>query len=158
MEMNNREKLNAMYEHALKHALCCNRKTFAALIGISPANLSNALSENLYERYCTNGILNKANAALGYVFAPQWIQNGTGDMYAQSAPAAPEPEVLAPIAEESSVVASNASERVKHLESLVETLQAFNKVLQKDNKRLEQENEALKKANYSVSVARAKNA
>jgi len=151
MKMNNREKLNAMYEYALKHALCCNRKTFAALIGISPANLSNALSESLYERYCTNGILNKANAALGYLFCPQWLQDGIGNMLLQSAPAAPEQEVSVsthqPVQE---MVVSSDSARVRELEYVIETQKKLIDML-------ERENEELKKETYSVSV-RAKNA
>lgn len=150
------ERLQKMYDYARSNNLCKNKATFADLVGFAASNISRAFSG--VPRYLTDSLLTRINQAIGCPFSTSWVLYGDGDMFAQSAPVAPEPEVLAPIAEESSVVASNASERVKHLESLVETLQAFNKVLQKDNKRLEQENEALKKANYSVSVARAKNA
>lgn len=151
------EKLEILFMYACEKGLCRNKKTFAEFIGVSQTNISKIFADT-NERFCTNGVLLKANAALGNVYSTQWLLNDQGDMFAQSSPAVPEQEVSAPITEESSVVASNASERVKHLESLVETLQAFNKVLQKDNERLEQENEALKKANSYASVARAKNA
>ena len=146
--MNNREKLNAMYEYALEHALCCNRKTFAALIGISPANLSNALSENLYERYCTNGILNKTNAALGYVFAQQWLQDGTGEMYAAQ-PSVPAQQEEQPVQAPAQEVSSDSS-RVRELEYVIETQKKLIEML-------ERENEDLKKENYYASV-RVKNA
>lgn len=84
--MTNREKLLQMYDYAIMQGKCSNRKTFAELIGISDKNLSNALSTNekVADRFCTNGLLNKANAALNYAFAQQWVQDGTGEMYAQN--------------------------------------------------------------------------
>lgn len=83
--MSNREKLLQMYNYAIENEKCHNRKSFAELIGIMDKNLSNALSTNekVADRFCTKGLLNKANAALGYVFAQQWLQDGTGEMYAQ---------------------------------------------------------------------------
>ena len=148
------QKLETMYEYARSNGYCKNRKTLAELMGTTESAISRAFSGGSL----STKFLLRVNEAIGGAFSPAWILYDQGDMFAQSAPAAPEQEVSAPITEESSVVASNASERVKHLESLVETLQAFNKVLQKDNERLEQENEALKKANSYASVARAKNA
>jgi hypothetical protein len=84
--MTNREKLLQMYDYAIMQGKCKNRKSFAELIGISDKNLSNALSTNekIADRFCTNGLLNKANAALNYSFAQQWLQDGTGEMYAQN--------------------------------------------------------------------------
>ena len=84
--MTNREKLLQMYDYAIMQGKCKNRKSFAELIGISDKNLSNALSTNekIADRFCTNGLLNKANAALNYAFAQQWLQDGTGEMYAQN--------------------------------------------------------------------------
>ena len=84
--MSNREKLLQMYNYAIEQEKCRNRKTFAELIGIMDKNLSNALSSNekTADRFCTNGLLNKANAALGYVFAQQWLQDGTGEMMANN--------------------------------------------------------------------------
>lgn len=84
--MSNREKLLQMYDYAINQGKCKNRKSFAELIGIGEKNLSNALSTNekIADRFCTNGLLNKANAALNYAFAQQWVQDGTGEMYAQN--------------------------------------------------------------------------
>ena len=84
--MTNREKLLQMYDYAIMQGKCKNRKSFAELIGISDKNLSNALSTNekIADRFCTNGLLNKANAALNYAFAQQWLQDSTGEMYAQN--------------------------------------------------------------------------
>lgn len=84
--MTNREKLLQMYDYAIMQGKCKNRKSFAELIGISDKNLSNALSTNkkIADRFCTNGLLNKANAALNYAFAQQWLQDGTGEMYAKN--------------------------------------------------------------------------
>lgn len=154
--MDNVDRLRKMYEYAIEHSLCKNKKEFAALIGVHASNLSKAFG--CESGFLTDKFLLRVNQSIGNAFSVSWVLYGEGDMFAQSSPAAPKQEVSAPITEESSVVASNASERIKHLESLVETLQAFNKVLQKDNERLEQENEALKKANSYASVARAKNA
>ncbi len=91
--MSNREKLLQMYDYAISQGKCKNRKGFAELIGISDKNLSNALSTNekIADRFCTSGLLNKANAALNYAFAQQWVQDGTGEMYANNNVPAPAP-------------------------------------------------------------------
>lgn len=161
--MTNREKLTFMYEYALGHAYCHNRKTFAAFIGINANNLSNAFSDSLHERYCTNGLLNKANAALGYVFSQQWIQDGIGDMYAQSAEATDTtPLPSATTAEDSSDIdyRMRCTELERVIEALNGTIESQKGTIKSQERiieMLERENEDLKKENYYVSV-RAKNA
>lgn len=149
--MTNREKLTFMYEYALDHAYCHNRKTFAAFIGINANNLSNAFSDNLHERYCTNGLLNKANAALGYVFSQQWIQDGTGDMYAhtQATTTAEIPTKVTPsttAAEDKPKISQSNDKIIGHLEY---TIEVQKKLIEK----LEKENDALKKANTYASAS-----
>lgn len=151
------EKLEILYQYACEKGLCRNKKTFAEFIGVSQTNISKIFADT-NERFCTNGVLLKANAALGNAYSTQWLLHDQGDMFAQSAPAEPEQEVSVPIAEESSVAVPTDTRRVELLETLVKTLQHEVNLLERYNNHLEEENEALKKANSSVSVARAKNA
>lgn len=148
-------RIQKMYEFAIENSLCKNKKEFAALVGVYPSNLSKAF--NGESGFLTEKFLLRVNNALNNAFSVEWILYGKGDMFAQSAPAAPEQEVLAPIAEESSVVVPSGSMTIKHLEALVETLQSHVAVLERYNNHLEEENEALKKANSYVYV-RAKDA
>lgn len=144
--MTNREKLTVMYEYALDCAYCHNRKTFAAFVGVNANNLSNAFSDSLHERYCTNGLLNKANAALGYVFSQEWIQDGTGEMYARAQEHAASTAITQiPSAEDKPMISRNNDRMIDHLEY---TIEVQKKLIEK----LERENDALKKANTSVSA------
>lgn len=154
--MTNREKLLQMYDYAINQGKCKNRKSFAELIGIGEKNLSNALSTNekIADRFCTNGLLNKANAALNYAFAQQWVQDGTGEMYAQSnnvpAPAPAhaytrgQAEKITPIKQ-----SFDEDDREFLLQRIAE-LEGFNKTLLRLNQLLEKEIEQLKKGNVSV--------
>ena len=156
--MTNREKLLQMYNYAIMQGKCSNRKTFAELIGISATNLSNALSTNekIADRFCTNGLLNKANAALNYSFAQQWLQDGTGEMYAQNN------NVPAPAQAPAHAYTRGQYEKVtpiKHsfddddrefLLHRIEELEKFNATLLRLNKLLEKEIEELKKGNVSA--------
>lgn len=158
--MTNREKLLQMYDYAIMHGKCSNRKTFAELIGISDKNLSNALSTNekVADRFCTNGLLNKANAALNYAFAQQWVQDGTGEMYAQNnnvqahtptqAPAHAytrgQVEKITPIKQ-----SFDEDDREFLLQRIAE-LEGFNKTLLRLNQLLEKEIEQLKRGNVSA--------
>lgn len=151
------EKLEILFQYASEKGLCRNKKTFAEFIGVSTTNISKIFADT-NERFCTNGVLLKANAALGNVFSTQWLLHDQGDMFAQSEPAAPEQEVSVsthqPVQE---IVMSSSSMTIKHLEALVETLQSHVAVLERYNNHLEEENEALKKGNSYVYV-RAKDA
>lgn len=82
--LDKRERLLHMYNYAISNSICSNRKGFAEVIGISDKNLSNALSTNeiIADRFCTKGLLQKANAALNYTFNQQWLLTGEGEMYA----------------------------------------------------------------------------
>lgn len=150
--VSNREKLLQMYNYAISNGICSNRKTFAGVIGIGDKNLSNALSNNekTADRFCTNGLLNKANAALGYVFSQQWIQDGTGDMYAH-AQATTTSEISSEVtpsttaAEDKPKISQGNDRIIGHLEY---TIEVQKKLIEK----LERENDALKKANTSVSA------
>lgn len=156
--MTNREKLLQMYDYAIMQGKCKNRKSFAELIGISDKNLSNALSTNekIADRFCTNGLLNKANAALNYAFAQQWLQDGTGEMYAQNnnvqahtqAPAHAytrgQYEKVTPIKH------SFDDDDREFLLHRIEELEKFNATLLRLNKLLEKEIDALKKGNASA--------
>lgn len=77
-----KERLLQMYNYAVSNSICSNRKGFAEIIGISDKNLSNALSSNdaIADRFCTKGLLQKANAALNYSFNQQWLLTGEGEM------------------------------------------------------------------------------
>lgn len=153
--MTNREKLLQMYDYAINQGKCKNRKSFAELIGIGEKNLSNALSTNekIADRFCTNGLLNKANAALNYAFAQQWVQDGTGEMYAQSNNVpAPVPahaytrgqaEKITPIKQ-----SFDEDDREFLLQRITE-LERFNASLLRLNQLLEKEIEQLKKGYVS---------
>ena len=156
--MSNREKLLQMYDYAISQGKCKNRKGFAELIGISDKNLSNALSTNekIADRFCTNGLLNKANAALNYAFAQQWVQDGTGEMYAQNndvqahtqapthAYTRGQQEKASP-----SKTSFDDDDREFLLQRIAE-LQGFNRTLLRLNQLLEKEIEQLKKGNVSA--------
>lgn len=151
--VSNREKLLQMYNYAISNGICSNRKTFAGVIGIGDKNLSNALSNNekTADRFCTNGLLNKANAALGYVFSQQWIQDGTGDMYAhtQATTTAEIPTKVTPsttAAEDKPKISQSNDKIIGHLEY---TIEVQKKLIEK----LEKENDALKKANTYASAS-----
>lgn len=154
--MNKLERLDAMYEYARKTGACTNKKTFAKFLGTTESVVSRFYSGG---RELTDQFLLRVNVALGSVFSTSWVLYGEGDMFAQSAPAAPEQEVSVTISQPvQEVVVSPESRTIKHLETLVETLQSHVAVLERYNNHLEEENEALKKANSSVYVARVKNA
>lgn len=72
-----------MYGYSLEKGLCKNKKAFAMFIGISPTNYSKVFADTT-ERFCSLNVLLKANTALGNVFSAQWLQDGTGEMYAQN--------------------------------------------------------------------------
>lgn len=150
--MDNVNRLRKMYEYAVEHSLCKNKKEFAALIGVHASNLSKAFGSE--SGFLTDKFLLRVNQSIGNVFSISWVLYGDGDMFANSEPQASVVEIPESVNEES---IPNASERIKHLEDLVETLQAFNKVLRKDNERLEKENDALKNEKY-YTTARTKNA
>jgi hypothetical protein len=154
--MDNVDRLRKMYEYAVEHSLCKNKKEFAALIGVHASNLSKAFGSE--SGFLTDKFLLRVNQSIGNVFAISWVLYGEGDMFVQSSPAAPEQEVSVsthqPVQE---VVVPSDSKRVELLESLVETLQSHVDLLERYNNRLEEENEALKKGNSYVYV-RAKDA
>ena len=155
--MDNVDRLRKMYEYAIEHSLCKNKKEFAALIGVHASNLSKAFG--CESGFLTDKFLLRVNQSIGNAFSVSWVLYGEGDMFAQSAPAAPEQEVSVTISQPvQEVVVSPESRTIKHLETLVETLQSHVAVLERYNNHLEEENEALKKANSSVYVARVKNA
>lgn len=149
------ERLQKMYDYARSNNLCKNKATFADLVGFAASNISRAFSG--VPRYLTDSLLTRINQAIGCPFSTSWVLYGEGDMFAQSAPAAPEQEVSAPIAEESSVVVPTDTRKVELLETLVKTLQHEVNLLERYNNHLEEENEALKKGNSYVYV-RAKDA
>lgn len=144
------ERLQKMYDYARSNNLCKNKATFADLVGFAASNISRAFSG--VPRYLTDSLLTRINQAIGCPFSTSWVLYGEGDMFAQSAPAAPEQEVSIttsqPVQE---VVVSSDSARVRELEYVIETQKKLIDML-------ERENEDLKKENYSVSIARAKNA
>jgi hypothetical protein len=150
------ERLQKMYDYARSNNLCKNKATFADLVGFAASNISRAFSG--VPRYLTDSLLTRINQAIGCPFSTSWVLYGEGDMFAQSAPAAPEQEVSVsthqPVQE---VVVSSDPKRVELLESLVKTLQHEVDLLERYNNHLEEENEALKKGNSYVYV-RAKDA
>jgi hypothetical protein len=143
------ERLQKMYDYARSNNLCKNKATFADLVGFAASNISRAFSG--VPRYLTDSLLTRINQAIGCPFSTSWVLYGEGDMFAQSAPAAPEQEVSVstnqPVQE---LVVSSDSARVRELEYVIETQKKLIDML-------ERENEDLKKENYYVSV-RAKNA
>jgi hypothetical protein len=147
--MDNVDRLRKMYEYAIEHSLCKNKKEFAALIGVHASNLSKAFG--CESGFLTDKFLLRVNQSIGNAFSVSWVLYGEGDMFAQSAPAAPEQEVSVstnqPVQE---LVVSSDSARVRELEYVIETQKKLIDML-------ERENEDLKKENYYVSV-RAKNA
>lgn len=149
------QKLETMYEYARSNGYCKNRKTLAELMGTTESAISRAFAGGSL----STKFLLRVNEAIGGVFSPAWILYDQGDMFAQSAPEAPEQEVSVsthqPVQE---MVVSSESKTIKHLETLVETLQSHVAVLERYNNHLEEENEALKKANSYVYAVRAKNA
>jgi hypothetical protein len=154
--MDNVDRLRKMYEYAIEHSLCKNKKEFAALIGVHASNLSKAFG--CESGFLTDKFLLRVNQSIGNAFSVSWVLYGEGDMFAQSAPAAPEQEVSVTISQPvQEVVVSPESRTIKHLETLVETLQSHVSVLERYNNHLEEEDEALKKANSYVYV-RAKDA
>jgi hypothetical protein len=147
--MDNVDRLRKMYEYAVEHSLCKNKKEFAALIGVHASNLSKAFGSE--SGFLTDKFLLRVNQSIGNVFAISWVLYGEGDMFAQSTPSAPEQEVSVsthqPVQE---VCTSSDSARVRELEYVIETQKKLIDML-------ERENEDLKKENYYAS-ARAKNA
>jgi hypothetical protein len=151
--MTNREKLLQMYDFALSNALCHNRKGFAELIGISPNNLSNALSEKLCEKFCTESLLDKAKIAIG-------MEEPT-----------PEPSPL-PLAEDTQKISDSRDELIEQLKAELEQQKEFN-ALQREyvadlKERISEYQERvaelkeliheLKKAQHDASAHRVKNA
>lgn len=104
------EKLDIIFRYACEKGFCRNKKTFAEFIGVSKTNISKIFADT-NDRFCTNGVLLKANAALNNVFSTQWLLNSTGDMFAVV-----ETEVPVDV---SSV--ADSSDRVRELEYIVET-------------------------------------
>ena len=154
--MTNLDRLTKMYEYALENSLCKNKKEFAALIGIHASNLSKAFG--CESGFLTDKFLLRVNQSIGNVFSISWVLYGEGDMFAQSAPAAPEQDMSVSTHQAvQEVVVPSGSMTIKHLEALVETLQSHVAVLERYNNHLEEENEALKKGNSYVYV-RAKDA
>jgi hypothetical protein len=147
--MDNVDRLRKMYEYAIEHSLCKNKKEFAALIGVHASNLSKAFG--CESGFLTDKFLLRVNQSIGNAFSVSWVLYGEGDMFAQSLPTASEQEVSVsthqPVQE---VVVSSDSARVRELEYVIETQKKLIDML-------ERENEDLKKENYYVSV-RAKNA
>ena len=150
------ERLQKMYDYARSNNLCKNKATFADLVGFAASNISRAFSG--VPRYLTDSLLTRINQAIGCPFSTSWVLYGEGDMFAQSAPAAPEQDMSVSTHQAvQEVVVPSGSMTIKHLEALVETLQSHVAVLERYNNHLEEENEALKKANTYVYV-RAKDA
>lgn len=149
--MTNREKLLQMYDYAIMQGKCKNRKSFAELIGISDKNLSNALSTNekIADRFCTNGLLNKANAALNYAFAQQWVQDGTGEMYANNNVQAPAP-IPARVSTMPATKPSFDDDDIEYLRHRIAELEKFNASLLRLNQLLEKEISDLKKGHASA--------
>lgn len=147
--LDKRERLLHMYNYAISNSICSNRKGFAEVIGISDKNLSNALSTNeiIADRFCTKGLLQKANAALNYTFNQQWLLTGEGEMYANNSNNVPAPtpthahKTITPSYDDDDL--EYLRKRVKELEYLVD--------LQK--KRIEQLESEAKKGYASVSVS-----
>lgn len=151
--MSNREKLLHMYEYAIAQGKCKNRKSFAELIGINEKNLSNALSTNekVADRFCTNGLLNKANAALNYAFAQQWIQDGTGEIYAQNNNVhTPAPTQAHTRVQALGTKPSFDDDDIEYLRHRIAELEKFNASLLRLNQLLEKEIEQLKKGHVSA--------
>lgn len=147
--LDKRERLLHMYNYAISNSICSNRKGFAEVIGISDKNLSNALSTNeiIADRFCTKGLLQKANAALNYTFNQQWLLTGEGEMYANNINNVHTPtpthahKTITPSYDDDDL--EYLRKRVKELEYLVD--------LQK--KRIEQLESEAKKGYASVSVS-----
>lgn len=147
--MDNVDRLRKMYEYAIEHSLCKNKKEFAALIGVHASNLSKAFGSE--SGFLTDKFLLRVNQSIGNVFTISWVLYGEGDMFAQSTPAQPEQEVSVSTHQQVlEVVTSSDSARVRELEYVIETQKKLIDML-------ERENEDLKKENYYAS-ARAKNA
>lgn len=83
------QKLEIMYEYARSNGHCKNRKTLAELMGTTESAISRAFAGGSL----STKFLLRVNEAIGGVFSPAWILYDQGDMFAQSAPAAPEQEV-----------------------------------------------------------------
>lgn len=144
--MCNKERLLQMYRYAVSNAMCSNKKEFAKLLGITSQNLSNALSENFHERFCTKGLLLKANNALGNAFSADWVTNGTGEMYASAPVPAPAEQVVA----EAVVEVSADAARVRELQYVVDAqkkaISAFEKVVAAQEREIESLKEQLRKS------------
>lgn len=78
--MTNVEKLREMYQYAREMELCKNQKGFAEIVGVTPNNMSNAFSDKLADKFCTNSFLLKVNDAMGHVFSTDWLLYGEGSM------------------------------------------------------------------------------
>lgn len=150
------DRLQRMYEYSVENSLCKNKKEFAALVGVYASNLSKAFNGEY--GFLTDKFLLRVNSALGNIFSVEWILYGTGSMFAQSEPAAPEQEISVSTHQSvQEVVVPTDTRRVELLETLVKTLQHEVNLLERYNNHLEEENEALKKGNSYVYV-RAKDA
>ncbi|MGM9810495.1 MAG: helix-turn-helix transcriptional regulator [Paludibacteraceae bacterium] len=82
------EKLREMYQYAREMELCKNQKGFAEIVGVTPNNMSNAFSDKLADKFCSNSFLLKVNDALGHVFSTDWLLYGDGDMLKENNTAA----------------------------------------------------------------------
>lgn len=77
--MDNKLKaLHELYNYAVSHNLCANKKEFAELVGVANSNLSKAFGSD--EKYLTDKFITRVNTALGDIFNPAWLLYGEGDM------------------------------------------------------------------------------
>ena len=149
--LDKRERLLYMYNYAISNSICSNRKGFAEVIGISDKNLSNALSTNeiIADRFCTKGLLQKANAALNYTFNQQWLLTGEGEMYANNSNNVPAPTPT-PTHAHKSITPSYDEDDIEYLRKRVEELEYL---VDLQKKRIEQLESEAKKGYASVSVS-----
>ena len=138
--LDKRERLLYMYNYAISNSICSNRKGFAEVIGISDKNLSNALSTNeiIADRFCTKGLLQKANAALNYTFNQQWLLTGEGEMYANNSNNVPAPTPT-PTHAHKSITPSYDEGDIEYLRKRVEELEYLVDLQKKRIEQLESE-------------------
>lgn len=163
--MEKNEKLNILYQYACDKGMCSSKKSFAELIGISVSNISKVFAD-VNEKFCTSGVLLKANAALGNVYSPDWLLNDKGEMFTDT-----EPSPL-PLAKDTQKISDSRDELIEQLKAELEQQKEFN-ALQKEyvadlKERIKEYQERvselkdtiyeLKKEHHSASVHHAKNA
>ena len=163
--MEKNEKLNILYQYACDKGMCSSKKSFAELIGISVSNISKVFAD-VNEKFCTSGVLLKANAALGNVYSPDWLLYDKGKMFT-----ATEPSPL-PLAEDTQKISDSRDELIEKLKAELEKEKEFN-ALQREyvaelKERISEYQERvaelkeliheLKKAQHDASAHRVKNA